>query len=36
MLKKLLYLYNDGHSPFSQGEGGLGYHLPHKKILCHL
>jgi hypothetical protein len=24
MLKKLLYLYNDGHTPF-EGEGGLGY-----------
>ena len=28
MLKKLLYLYNDGHIPFPQGKGGLGYHLP--------
>jgi hypothetical protein len=26
MLKKLLYLYNDGHIPFpSMGQGGLGY-----------
>ena len=29
MLKKLLYLYNDGHNPFpTHGKGGLGYHLP--------
>jgi len=29
MLKKLLYLYNDGHNPFPKlGKGGLGYHLP--------
>lgn len=29
MLKKLLYLYNDGHNPFPKlGEGGLGY-KPH-------
>jgi hypothetical protein len=28
MLKKLLYLYNDGHNPFPvKGKGGLGYHL---------
>ena len=28
MLKKLLYLYNDGHNPFPHmGRGGLGYHL---------
>lgn len=25
MLKKLLYLYNDGHNPFPHGKGGLGY-----------
>lgn len=25
MLKKLLYLYNDGHNPFPSGRGGLGY-----------
>jgi hypothetical protein len=29
MLKKLLYLYNDGHIPFpNMHNGGLGYHLP--------
>jgi len=29
MLKRLLYLYNDGHNPFPKlGKGGLGYHLP--------
>jgi hypothetical protein len=33
MLKKLLYLYNDGHNPFPKlGKGGLGYHLPQYKI----
>lgn len=35
MLKKLLYLYNDGHNPFPKlGKGGLGYHLPqyHKRM----
>jgi len=32
MLKKLLYLYNDGHNPFPKlGKGGLGYHLPQYK-----
>ena len=40
MLKKLLYLYNDGHNPFPKlgnnkinGKGGLGYHLPNKKLI---
>ena len=34
MLKKLLYLYNDGHNPFPHtGKGGLGYHLPHEKLI---
>lgn len=29
MLKKLLYLYNDGHNPFPKlGKGGLGYKPP--------
>jgi len=34
MLKKLLYLYNDGHNPFPhlKGEGGLGYHLPQYRM----
>jgi hypothetical protein len=36
MLKKLLYLYNDGHNPFPQlGKGGLGYHLPQYKKRIH-
>jgi len=34
MLKKLLYLYNDGHNPFPKlGKGGLGYHLPNHKLV---
>lgn len=34
MLKKLLYLYNDGHNPFPHtGKGGLGYHLPNRKLV---
>jgi len=34
MLKKLLYLYNDGHNPFPHmGQGGLGYHLPNHKLV---
>jgi hypothetical protein len=34
MLKKLLYLYNDGHNPFPhlKGKGGLGYHLPQYRM----
>ena len=33
MLKKLLYLYNDGHNPFPKnGKGGLGYHLPKYRL----
>jgi hypothetical protein len=34
MLKKLLYLYNDGHNPFPNmtGHGGLGYHLPQYHV----
>lgn len=33
MLKKLLYLYNDGHNPFpSMGQGGLGYHIPQYRL----
>lgn len=36
MLKKLLYLYNDGHNPFPQlGKGGLGYHLPQYRKRIH-
>lgn len=37
MLKKLLYLYNDGHNPFPnmRGYGGLGYHLPQFKKQMH-
>lgn len=36
MLKKLLYLYNDGHNPFpSMGRGGLGYHLPNYPKVMH-
>jgi hypothetical protein len=36
MLKKLLYLYNDGHNPFpSMGRGGLGYHLPQYPKVMH-
>jgi hypothetical protein len=36
MLKKLLYLYNDGHNPFPKlGKGGLGYHLPQYKKKIH-
>ena len=36
MLKKLLYLYNDGHNPFPKlGKGGLGYHLPQYKNKIH-
>jgi len=36
MLKKLLYLYNDGHNPFpSIGRGGLGYHLPQYPKVIH-
>lgn len=32
MLKKLLYLYNDGHNPFPNMHNcGLGYHLPNKR-----
>jgi hypothetical protein len=35
MLKKLLYLYNDGHNPFPnmKGHGGLGYHLPQYRLV---
>ena len=34
MLRKLLYLYNDGHNPFPnmKGKGGLGYHLPQYEL----
>jgi hypothetical protein len=36
MLKKLLYLYNDGHNPFPHmGRGGLGYHLPGVPKVIH-
>jgi hypothetical protein len=36
MLKKLLYLYNDGHNPFPKlGKGGLGYHLPQYPNVIH-
>jgi len=36
MLKRLLYLYNDGHNPFPKlGKGGLGYHLPQYKKRIH-
>jgi hypothetical protein len=36
MLKKLLYLYNDGHNPFPKlGKGGLGYHLPQYRKRMH-
>lgn len=36
MLKKLLYLYNDGHNPFPKlGKGGLGYHLPQFRKRIH-
>jgi len=36
MLKKLLYLYNDGHNPFPKlGKGGLGYHLPQFRMRIH-
>jgi hypothetical protein len=36
MLKKLLYLYNDGHNPFPHsGRGGLGYHLPQYRKRMH-
>jgi hypothetical protein len=36
MLKKLLYLYNDGHNPFPvKGKGGLGYHLPGYRKRIH-
>jgi len=36
MLKRLLYLYNDGHNPFPKlGKGGLGYHLPQYKKRMH-
>jgi hypothetical protein len=36
MLKRLLYLYNDGHVPFPKlGKGGLGYHLPQYKKRMH-
>jgi hypothetical protein len=36
MLKKLLYLYNDGHNPFPNiGKGGLGYHLPQYPKVIH-
>lgn len=36
MLKRLLYLYNDGHNPFPKlGKGGLGYHLPQYRKRMH-
>jgi hypothetical protein len=36
MLKRLLYLYNDGHNPFPKlGKGGLGYHLPQYPKVIH-
>jgi hypothetical protein len=36
MLKKLLYLYNDGYNPFPHmGRGGLGYHLPGVPKVIH-
>ena len=36
MLKRLLYLYNDGHNPFPKlNSGGLGYHLPQYKKRMH-
>jgi hypothetical protein len=36
MLKKLLYLYNDGHNPFPNiGNHGLGYKLQNKRKRMH-
>ena len=37
MLRKLLYLYNDGYNPFPnmKGKGGLGYHLPQYRKIIH-
>jgi hypothetical protein len=36
MLKRLLYLYNDGHNPFPKlNSGGLGYHLPQYRKRMH-